>query len=53
MAQLSITLQVHHRWWFGPALKLLLVVHLVTGWAPSTNAIRRLTNLGVRCTVGP
>jgi hypothetical protein len=51
MAQLSITLHVRPRWWFGPVLKLLLTVHHLTGWAPSTQAIRRLTNLGVRVEV--
>jgi hypothetical protein len=48
---LSITVHVRPRWWFGPVLKLLLTVHHLTGWAPSTQAIRKLTNLGVRCVV--
>lgn len=48
---ISITAHVTPRWWLSPVLKLLLVVHHFTGWAPSGHAIRRLTNLGVRCVV--
>ena len=44
----SITVIVGTRWWFGPILKLLLVVHRITGWAPSEGAIRELARRSVR-----
>lgn len=45
----SITVHVGPRWWFGPALKLLLAVHRITGWAPGEKFIRALANRGVYC----